>query len=193
MRKTKAVITLAALAVLVLPQPASRAASGAETSANCTFLFTERFSPGFTLAASSGNQDSAAESGTVHCSGTVNGQRLTGPGTFWNSGRYTDSTCLIDSAAGRYFLTAQTDTGTVQMDGSFAVERLGTLLKVTTESPTLRGEGSALVIPTKGECVFTPITEAFAVMSLTFKGTEAAGKSCGLDAVVLQLNCSTRS
>jgi hypothetical protein len=195
MKRLSAIVALVAFAVLLVPQAASLAAtSGGGTSASCTLTFVERFSPGFTLTPSSGDQDSAVETGTVMCSGTVNGHKLTGPGTFWNRGRYSNSTCLIDRATGSYFLTLQTDAGPVVLDGTFVVERLATVLKVTTEAPGVSGEGSALVVPTKGDCVLTPVTEALVVMSIAFRETQVSvERSCDLDAGVILINCRIRS
>jgi hypothetical protein len=53
-------------------------------------------------------------------------------------------------------------------------------------------------VPTKGDCLLNPITEATVYMTGSFadapksQSTSVAGR-CDLDAVVVQLNCRTTS
>lgn len=191
MKKGSTILAVVTVAALVLAPSSSLAAAG-ETSADCNLTFTERFSPGFTLTPSSGFQDSSVDSAAVRCQGTVNGHRLTGNGTFWNTGRYHNSTCLIDRATGSYFLTVETEDGPLTLDGSFTVERLGTLLKVSTRAGGLDGEGIALVVPIKGDCVLAPVTEALVLMSIHLEESESAQAAmCDLDAAILRINCRT--
>ncbi|MEX2588144.1 MAG: hypothetical protein WD602_09170 [Actinomycetota bacterium] len=106
LRRAVTAVAIASVALpgsLLSPSLAAATTGGGDNSAVCKLVFTERFNPGFTLVPSPGHQDSAVDSGTIVCVGRIQGQRVTGPGTIWNQGRYTDSTCLLDHAEGRYF------------------------------------------------------------------------------------------
>lgn len=191
-RRAVTAITVLAVWVLVLAPPTAQAA-GDSASAVCSLSFVERFSPGLTLAPVSGSQDSAVETGHVSCEGTVGGRRLTGGGTFWNTGRNFDESCLKGHATGSYFLTVDTEAGPVALDGTFVVDRVGTLLRVSTRAAGVTGEGTALVIPIKGDCALNPVTDTLVLMSIRFEEETTAVRSCDLDLGVLLINCSTRS
>lgn len=158
------------LAVAVLPVlaggPVYAEAQGA-TSLVCTMAFPAHFAPGFTLTPKSGTDRSAGEVGTLACSGTQDGHRVTGAGTFGFEGVYT-SDCLFDHGSGTYFYTLPTDAGPVHATGTYAYDRIGVTLFVAASQSGSGAHGSAtlLVVPTKGDCVFTPFTEALVVGTL---------------------------
>lgn len=196
MKLTRVVTAVAIASVMsVLTPLASHSAVAAadDHSAVCDLVFTERFRPGFTLEPSSGHQDSAVDSGTINCVGKIQGQQVTGPGTVWNTGRYTDSTCLLDHAEGRYFFTVPTEEGSLSVNGGFVVDRVGSVLTVRLDQPGARGEGFALVLPTKGDCVLGPITEVLVFMSVTFRGVASTGatRACALDLRAVRVSCRT--
>lgn len=196
MLRAVTVVAMASVALpgsLVLPSSAAATTGGGDNAAVCKLVFTERFHPGFTLVPSSGHQDSAVDSGTIACVGRIQGQWVDGPGTIWNQGKYTDSTCLLDHAEGRYFFTVPTEEGLLSVNGSFAVSRVGAVLTVHLEQPGARGEGSAVVVPTQGDCVIAPVTEALVLMSVAFQDVDPTDtpRVCALDLEVVRIGCRT--
>lgn len=180
------------LTTLFLPSSAMADPSEGDTSAVCDLTFTERFDPGLTLVPSSGHQDSPVDSGTITCVGKIQGREVTGPGTVWNEGRYVDSTCLFDHAEGRYFFTVPTNEGPISVNGTFVIDRVGPVLSVHLEQRGAHGEGAALVIPTQGDCVLNPVTQALVVMSIKLKDADSTVTArCALDLGVVLISCRT--
>lgn len=165
MKKWSTVLVVAALAAMLAFPAAAQAAGGMKGS--CSLAFTEQFGSGFTLTPSSGPQSLVGTSPAI-CTGTINGHEITGPGTIRNDGAYHNSTCLLDNASGRTWFTFPTEGGPVALEGTFSVARVGFVLLVEAELAGSRGTGFALVVPTKGECLLNPITEALVLMWLTF-------------------------
>lgn len=146
--------------LFIQPAAAQTSAARGNNDALCTLTFTEYFSPGFTLTPTSGIQNSGREVGSITCGGKLQGHNITGPGTFGNEGLLHESTCLLDHSTGRYFATLPTDGGPIRIEGTYSLLRTGLTLTFEAEQPEAHGTGSALVIPTKGDCVTTPVTEA---------------------------------
>lgn len=172
LRRLALAATCALAAGLMIPAPTAMAASSGDNSFACQLQFFERFSPGFSLTPSSGVQDSEKDAGHINCVGKIQGHEVTGPGTFWNQGTYHNSTCLLDHAEGRYFFTVPTTGGPISVEGTFVLDRIGPILSVRSEQPGASGQGSALVLPTKGLCVLSPITEALVFMSVAFQDAD---------------------
>lgn len=173
-------------------QPAAAAqtsAAGGDNDAVCNLTFREYFSPGFTLTPTSGTQNSGGEVGSIDCRGKLQGHNITGPGTIGNEGFLHDSTCLLDHTTGRYFATLPTDAGPIRIDGTYSLLRTGLTLTVEAEQPEAHGTGSALVIPTKGDCLTTPVTEALVFMTIKFRDTDAPVRTCDLDLGVVGVHC----
>lgn len=192
MKKRWTVLLVMAVASLIASPARAQVPQG--TSAVCTLTFAERFSPGFTLTPSSGSQSSVG-SAPIYCTGTVQGHQITGPGTASNDGTYHNSTCLLDQNEGTVSLTLPTDAGPIPLDGTYKVTRVGVLLSLELELPGSRGVGSAAVLPTKGDCVLNPVTEALVLMSVNLEDRPAAAvrTSCDLDVGVLRVGCRTGS
>jgi hypothetical protein len=67
--------------------PATPAQAQGESNAVCGMVWKTYLSPGFTMAKATGKYGTGvgitgAETGLITCSGTINGHRVTGPGTF---------------------------------------------------------------------------------------------------------------
>jgi hypothetical protein len=154
---------IVALVLVAVPLPAQAAGV---TYATCVFSGTASFSPGFSVAASSGTY--GGKSATVTCAGTFDGKLATGSGTFDFEGKYTDGTCLGHRGAGTYSMTIPTTTGPITLSGTFAENRTAASGFPVGSHPGAVFNGHYDVVPTRGDCVITPITEVTFVMSGTF-------------------------
>lgn len=193
MKRSGAILIGVTIASLFMePSAAQTPATWGDNDAVCTLSFTEYFSPGVTLTPTSGTQTSGGEVGSITCSGKLQGHNITGPGTFGNEGFLHESTCLLDHSTGRYFATLPTDAGTVRIEGTYSLLRTGLTLTVEADQPGAHGTGSALVIPSRGDCVTTPVTEALVFMTLEFRDADAPVTSCDLDLAVVLVNCRTQ-
>ena len=88
--------------------------------------------------------------GTANCTGTVNGETVTGPGQISIMNQLIAS-CGSASGQGEFVLSVPTTSGTATVSGTY-----------TVEGTTLTGDltGSATVISVMGDCVTTPVTQA---------------------------------
>lgn len=154
---------LVALVLLAVPLPARAAGV---TYASCVFSGTASFSPGLSVAASSGSYGS--KSADVTCVGTFDGKLAAGTGTFAFEGQYTDGTCLGHRGSGTYSLTIPTTTGTITLSGTYSENRIAASGFPVASHPGAVFNGHYDIIPTRGDCVTTPITEVTFVMSGTF-------------------------
>lgn len=183
-------ITIASL--FMEPAAAQAPASGEDNDAVCKLRLTEYFSPGVTLTPTSGTQNSGGEVGSITCTGKLQGHNITGEGTFGNEGFLHESTCLVDHSTGMYFATLPTDAGPIRIEGTYSLLRTGLTLTNELEQPGAHGTGSALVIPTRGDCVMSPVTEALVFMSIRFRDSAAPVTSCDLDLGAVLVNCRTQ-
>jgi hypothetical protein len=192
MRKSWALSLGVALAVLIAPTGAVAQESGRDNDAVCSFAFTLHFSPGVTLTPASGAQTS--EGGKVSCTGSLQGHRVTGEGTFDSvDGRLDNANCLIDHSLGKYRFTVPTDGGPRTFEGTYDVRRIGLTFDVTVEQPGATGAGSGFVLPTKGDCVVTPLTEAFVYLTIKFTDAAAPRTTCDLNLGIVLVNCRSSS
>lgn len=157
-RLLRTTVLAASLLPTLLAWPAR---AGGATNVTCTFELVTHFSPGFTLTETSGTDQSAGESGFIDCTGTIKGNRVTGRGSAGNAGVYT-ATCFVDRGSGRYFFTVPTNGGPLRVEGTYTYERVGLVLVGNLVQPDARGHMTLVVVPTKGDCLTTPITEALA-------------------------------
>jgi hypothetical protein len=183
-------ISIAMVGLLIEPA-AAQSINGGENDALCTLDFTEHFSPGITLTRETGSQNSGGVVGSISCKGKLQGRTITGPGTIGNEG-VRDADCLFDSSAGRYFATLPTKDGSINVEGTYSLERIGLTFNMDTDQPGAHGTGWGVVIPTKGDCFLTPLTEARVLMNLRFRDADQPIRSCGLDLGVVLVNCLTR-
>lgn len=94
MRSVHAYAAALLIGAAIFLQPSPADAQGA-TTAICTVTVHAHFSGGISLMPSTGQETTT--SGVISCTGTVSGRRVTGPGTFGYTGRYTQISCLTDA------------------------------------------------------------------------------------------------
>jgi hypothetical protein len=176
---------------VIEPAAAQTPEAGGDNDAICTLEFTEYFSPGITLTRESGNQNSGGEVGSIACKGKLQGRTITGPGTIGNEG-VRDADCILDRSAGRYFATLPTEEGPMRVEGTYSLERTGLNFNIETDQSGAHGTGFGVVIPSKGDCVVTPLTEARVFMTLRYRDADQPITSCDLDLGVVLVNCRTR-
>jgi hypothetical protein len=135
----------------------------------------------------------SSEGGWISCTGTLQGKRITGPGTFSNDGRLDNANCLVDHSLGTYRFTVPTDGGPLSVQGTYDLVRTGLTFNVIAEQPGAIGSGSGIVVPIKGDCVVTPLTEALVFLTVKFTDAPATTRICDLDLGVVQLSCRMQS
>jgi len=156
------------LCALLSPGLGASAYGARDTSASCTFTFPNRLSPGFTLTSSTGTYGSGGETGTITCLGSLDGHRVAGPGTFGFEGVYTGD-CFGNIGSGTYFFTVPTDVGSKHFTGSYTERRIGFNGPIQASQPGGRFQGVFLVLPQKGDCLTSPVTEVVINMAGTFR------------------------
>lgn len=123
--------------------PVSAEAAG-PTDAVCTSVFTAHIAPGFSASASAGVVTSRGETGTLTCTGTAYGHRITGPGRFSVEETYTTgAACLTDCSGGQVAWTIQTADGPIHTVGALTARRLGLVEFVEVAFPQARLVASA--------------------------------------------------
>jgi hypothetical protein len=157
---------LGALLVPSIPWPAQ--AIG-DTSARCAISIPTRLSPGFSLKSSTGTYGTGGEHGTITCIGSLDGYRVTGPGTFGFEGVYVGD-CFGNDGSGTYSFTVPTELGSKHFTGSYSERRTGFNGPVEASHPGGRFEGRFLVLPQKGDCLVSPVTEVVINIVGTFAG-----------------------
>lgn len=155
------------LGVFLSPSLAIPAAGDDRASATCTFIFPNRLTPGFTLTFSTGTYGSGGETGTITCLGTLDGYRVTGPGTFGFEGVYTGN-CFGNTGSGTYSFTVPTEVGAKHFTGTYTERRTGFNGPIQASQPGGRFEGFFFVSPQKGDCLTAPVTEVVVDMAGTF-------------------------
>ena len=140
-------------------------ATGAE-GAYCTVTWVIVIDPGLSMEPSTGTHRSDGVT-ALHCDGSVNGHRVTGPGRFSQDGPYgTDDpdTCQSGGeATGIDRLTIPTADGPQQIDSEFKA----VFGKLSNQGGLFHGEFSGTRFSgtfefrvLEGDCVTTPITRA---------------------------------
>jgi len=137
------------------------------TSAVCSLRIPANLTPGFSRTSSTGTYGTGGETGTITCSGTVDGHRVTGPGSFGFKGTYTGE-CFGNVGSGTYFFTVPTDVGQMHFTGTYTETRIGLTGPVEASQPGARFSGPLVVAPTKGDCVTAPVTEVLINIAGTF-------------------------
>lgn len=143
----------AALAAIVPSLHASPAAA-AGSSAACVHRWTDTVSPGTTTATQRVVFSSHGETGTIRCSGTVQGRQVTGPGTFGEEG-VIEGSCSSGRGQALFSITLPTDGGPVHL-------RIPVTFTLGPGGGQTAGDvfpGAFVVRPVKGDCVTTPATE----------------------------------
>jgi hypothetical protein len=127
------------------------------------------------MVPTSGTETSGGETGSIACTGTFDGQRVTGPGTFGYEGTFTGITCLFDSAplSGRYSFTVPTDAGSLHFTGTITDARIAVIDRFDLSQSGAHLTGSAAVVPINGTCLITPTTDILITILGSFRPAPA--------------------
>ena len=187
MRHSKAVTKMRSFRLIALlaavGSPAfvgSSAQAQAESNAVCSMVWKAYFSPGFTMTKGKGIYGTGvgmtgAETGLMTCAGTINGQRVTGPGTFGHKGETWDGNCFGNQGAGTYSYTIPTAGGVQHATGTYTESRgINQEGPVEARQPGAAFHGRHQVLPTgvvtsQEDCMSRPVTEVDAVMVGAFR------------------------
>lgn len=165
---TRSVAIAAALVIAAVPAVGAQAAPA--TDAACTSVFTAHVSPGFGVRPGAGTGTSRGQTGTLVCTGSVDGHRITGPGTMGFEETYRNAACLADESSGRFSATLPTTSGPVQLGGDLQAHRLGLVEFVEIAFPHATFGGFGPILPTNGDCVIRRITEALVSITGAMRG-----------------------
>jgi hypothetical protein len=149
-------VALAALTIGTL-LGAAPAHAAAATSAVCTNLFAATVSPGFTMIRSAGTITTHGETGLIECVGTIDGHRVTGPGTMGINYAYSRGTCVAHVGSGAVSLSVPTTAGTKRMTGALTVRRIALVIHAEVSFPNAHFSAIGHPIPTNGSCLTTPL------------------------------------
>jgi hypothetical protein len=168
-RFTRRVAAGCALLAAALAPAGAHAAPA--TDALCTAVFTAQISPGFSARPGAGTVTSGGETGTLVCTGRAYGRRITGVGTFSVEEAYTTgAACLSDKSTGQVAVTIPTAGGPIHVVGALTGRRLGLVDIVEIAFPGARFKGTALIVPTRGNCILAPLTRATVSVTGTLRG-----------------------
>ena len=153
-------LALLALATGVLLVPAAPASAAPVADLNCTITVTTDAHPAVTPQLRLSAATSHGLTGTAACTGTVNGQPVTGPGSFaLNFQSFGD--CTRADGAATFILKIPTAGGTKTIAGRYTFHLPG-------PAPTLTGDltGTVAIIAANGDCVTTPINQTTSVLTV---------------------------
>lgn len=123
------------------------------------------------MVPTSGTETSGGETGSIACTGTFGGQRVTGSGTFGYEGTFTGITCLFDSAplSGRYSFTVPTDAASLHFTGTITDARIAIIDRFELSQSGAHLTGTAAVVPINGTCLITPTTDILITILGSFR------------------------
>ncbi len=150
---------LIAAAGAVLLAPAAPATAAAPViDLNCTITVTTDVHPGVTTQLRHLASTSHGLTGTATCTGTVNGQPVTGIGSFAVNTQVLGN-CTQATGASTFVLKIPTAGGTKTVAGRYTVH-------IPSAVP-LTGDltGTVTIVSAVGDCVTTPITRTTSVMT----------------------------
>ncbi|MDX6676099.1 MAG: hypothetical protein QOE31_151 [Solirubrobacteraceae bacterium] len=161
---------LATVAAAALLGTASAQAAGT-TSAVCAPQLSVTISPGFRLTPGSGTLSSGGETGSIICSGEVDGHHVTGPGTVGLDETYAQGDCLSHVGTGTVRVSIPTTAGVVHLVGAATSRRTALGLLADAQFPGVSYSGVGLAIPTQGDCLLTPMRQALITVSGLLSGS----------------------
>lgn len=146
------------------------------TAADCLISIPVHFSPGVTMSPVSGTETTGGETGSIACSGTFDGHRVTGTGTFGYEGVFTGITCLFDTAplSGSYSFTVPTDAGSLHFAGSISDARIFLLDRFELSQSGASLTGTAAIVPATGTCLVSPATDIVIAILGSFRPAPAS-------------------
>ena len=150
------VSTAALLALPAIPADAS----GSSVNLACTITSTVDIHPGVTTQPRHVAATSHGFTGTATCTGTIDGQPVTGPGTF-RADTQDVSSCASTTGKGTFGLKIPTAEGLQTVAGKFTSTSAAAPAGATVFTGDLAGTGQ--VVSAVGDCFTTPVTRATAV------------------------------
>jgi hypothetical protein len=120
---------------------------------DCTITVSVEVNPGVTAEPRHVALTTRGLTGTAECTGTIDGQAVTGPGSFAEMNQLV-ADCVHATGHGEFVLRIPTTGGTKTVAGQFDID-----------TPALTGDltGAVAVTSLEGDCITTPITHATAV------------------------------
>lgn len=146
------------VALLVASLSAIASPARAVENTTCTVSHPTTFNPPLTLTPGKFSYSTHGPTGTIACIGSLNGNPVTGSGTFTNDGAGNGS-CAQGTGGGHFLALIPTAGGTAAVSGQYTFQYTGLL-------GTLSGSGVAATfefVPTAGDCVTTPVTQVLIV------------------------------
>lgn len=151
-----------AVAAVIVAAPPAAPAHAARSGVTCTFAYFPEISPGLSLTPSAGRITSDAR-GVADCEGELGGADVIGPGPFRFEGTYENGSCQGGGVGtGRIIATIPTYLGEVEIDDPITF-RFGPgsgFPPGVGDWTGKRTSGRYVVLPTEGDCVSSPVTEA---------------------------------
>ncbi|HUR73802.1 MAG TPA: hypothetical protein VMZ00_05965 [Sporichthya sp.] len=155
-------VPLAASVLLAMwAAPAGAAGPEGPVAARCGFSYAPAISPGIGMAPGAGTVSSGGESGTVDCTGSLDGHEITGPGTWGFEGVVSRASCAEGGeGTGLILMTVPTDAGSQHFEEAidFAFGPAGTYPPLVGDWVGQRTTGIYVVTPAEGDCVTAPVT-----------------------------------
>jgi hypothetical protein len=133
----------------LLPGPAA----AAKSTAHCSHQWIDTLSPGVSMQRQKVAFSSHGQTGTIRCHGSVDGRRVTGPGTFGEEGTY-DGTCSSGTGTATFSITLPTDQGRLELRMPVAFTFTGFGITTSKAFPGVFG-----FAPLAGDCLTAPITK----------------------------------
>jgi hypothetical protein len=157
-RRLRVALAIVAFVACLTPLRA-RASWAAEPAAPasqavCIGQWQDTVTPGIALTPSTATFTSNGPTGEITCVGSVKGHAVTGPGTLAEQGTV-QGTCASGSGSGLLAITLPTDGGPV----SLIIPAIFTFVGgvgLRSSPPTF--PGGFIFVPTRGDCVATPVT-----------------------------------
>lgn len=151
----KAVLITASLSLAFGAVAVAGTPSGADSGTRCTFQHVPDLKPGVSYNSTSGTFTDPG-GGTAECKGAINGS-----GPYTDSGTYSNATCQGGGIAeGDPTFTINGETFTDHVKIVFGKEPPhfpNGLVRATFEGA--KTKGTIDLMPTKGDCMFSPVTQ----------------------------------
>lgn len=152
MKRTRWLFAALVLAALV---PAAPASAASDSRATCIGSWDVYFSRGVAAVPGSSEFGTRGPTGTVECLGNVEGEAVTGTGTFAKEGRF-EGTCLSGTGAGNIQVTLPTTGGPKHVEIPFTMTTgPGIGFKY---SDYFAGPLTFVFVPVEGDCLLSPVT-----------------------------------
>jgi hypothetical protein len=152
--RTRLLLLCAVALAVIGPSLHASPAAAAGSSAACVHRWTDTVTPGTTTSTQRAVFSSHGETGTIQCSGTVQGRQVTGPGTFGEEG-VIEASCDSGRGQALFSITLPTSGGPVHL-------RIPVTFTLGPGTGHAEGDvfpGAFVVRPVQGDCVTTPATE----------------------------------